>query len=765
MRILKSIRVIAALILTLTTIALVPINTVGAARGKGKYVSEVYVAYGKDDYEARKTLENKGYTPVEGNLNDGGKTYAMMGYKTTDNIRDSITDLAAMNMRGDYSVEDYKTQLKQQKTEIAESVNELMAVIKEYRANLKAGKAKALYVHDVLNNYTDDDTKMAMGDLFNSETLQDKVGITESVEAQNPDKLPDLVTILMQGNAQVIKSIESMLAIASDTADNSWIDRFAQLDYDALLDKVEKERPELNTETKRKQYIENLYETEAALLGADTLELRNKLLDYEAMNLHIDTATPEDIEKTFGDSKTDEKSVFKKQEWLKIGEIYENLKNYEGGKYKKGDLLAFFLEEKDPGDTELFIPMAAALSEGQRYGAIFVSLDELLRYAFTDDAGWKKVYEDSKNKLAAPKKVSVYQNIDRGLYKDDGSVALTGAAQRANNTADGTTGSKDEQMDTYTLITAITYVSTVCGAGLAIISNTIANSAVKAAAYDYIEDEFIQMYLDKIMDDDAYELFKNAVTDSDFTLELYRSDKVYTGVEQLGLYNKARFMIRLTRIISFITMAIAVGAAVLTIIDLCRDKTVEQLPIPKYMVNNYTDPDGGNYALNYKAVECNRGEYFGKDYKKQKGSCADLNADEGKQWIVLYASKNSKAGMPITPDFVIQNNNKAPYGYEGNVHLIGEKGAVNVISPAFQNYSTYIAVWKNISGDDSRYIFSRLSTDVKTYDEAAGNMTASSFNGGMIAIFGVGGLILGGALGAVIAVLITKNKKKKETEQ
>ena len=314
MRILRSVRVIAAFLLTLTTIALVPINTVGAARNNGKYVSEVYVAYGKDDYEARKTLENKGYTPVEGNLNDGGKTYAMMGYKTTNNIRDSITDLAAMNMRGDYSVEDYKTQLKQQKTEIAESVNELMAVIKEYRANLKAGKAKALYVHDVLNNYTDDDTKMAMGDLFNSETLQDKVGITESVEAQNPDKLPDLVTILMQGNVQVIKSIESMLAIATDTADNSWIDRFAELDYDALLDKIEKERPELNTETKRKQYIENLYETEAALLGADTLELRDKLLDYEAMNLHIDTATPEYIEKTFGDSKADEKSVFKKQE-------------------------------------------------------------------------------------------------------------------------------------------------------------------------------------------------------------------------------------------------------------------------------------------------------------------------------------------------------------------------------------------------------------------------------------------------------------------
>lgn len=764
MKSLKGLKTLAALVLTLTFIVIVPMQTVGAANN-GKYVSEVFIAYGKNADAAKKTLENKGFTPVEGNLNDGGKTYAMMGYKTTNDIRESITDLAAMNMRGDYSVEDYKKLLKDQKAEIAESLNEFMEVIKEYRANLKAGKAKATYVHDVLNNYTEDDTKMKMGDLLNSETLQDKLGINESIEAPNPEKLPDLVTILMQGNAQVIKSIEVMLSMATDTADNSWIDRFAASDYDALLDKVEEERPDLNTETKRKQYIENLYEFEAGLLGADVLELRGKLMDYEAMELHLDTATAEDIEKTFGDPKAGGKAVFQKQEWLKIGEIYEHLKNYEGGKYKKGELLAFFLEENDPENTELFIPMAAALSEGQRYGMIFVNLEELLSYAFTDDESWKKVYDDYKNNLAAPEKLSVYQNIDRGLYKDDGSVALTGAAQRANNTADGTTGSKDEQTDIYTKITAITYIATVGGATLAVFSNYLANVAVRSAAYDAFLDELLQPNMDIIMDDDMFELFKNAVTEGDFTAEYSRSGNVYTGVEQLGLYSRARFMIRLTRIISFITMAIAVAAAVLTIIDLCRDKSVEQLPIPKYLVNNYTDPDGGSYALNYKAVECNRMEYFGSDYKKQKGSCADLNADEGKQWIVLYACKNSKAGKPLTPDFAIRDSNKAPDGYEGSVHLIGEKGAVNVVSPAFKNYSTFSAVWQTIGGDNSKYIFSKLSKDIKTYDESAGNMTASSIGGGTVAIIGFGGIALGAALGAAVAVLINKNKKKKEQVQ
>ena len=109
-------------------------------------------------------------------------------------------------------------------------------------------------------------------------------------------------------------------------------------------------------------------------------------------------------------------------------------------------------------------------------------------------------------------------------------------------------------------------------------------------------------------------------------------------------------------------------------------------------------------------------DYFGADYKKQKGDCADINADEGKQWLVLYASKNSKAGKPLTPNFIVQESSSAPAGYEGVVHLIGEKGAVNVVSAAFKDYSTFSTVWQNITGDYSMYIFSKLSNDVKTYD-------------------------------------------------
>ena len=113
-------KMITALVLALVMAAAAPFNAHASSKS-GKYVSEVFVAYGKDAEDAKKTLGSLGFTPVEGNLNDGGKTYVMLGYKTTDDIRDSITDLAVMNMRGDYSVEDYKTLMKKQKTEIADA--------------------------------------------------------------------------------------------------------------------------------------------------------------------------------------------------------------------------------------------------------------------------------------------------------------------------------------------------------------------------------------------------------------------------------------------------------------------------------------------------------------------------------------------------------------------------------------------------------------------------------------------------------------------
>ena len=752
MKFLKHFKAVIALSLVLVMALLAPAQALGASNGK--YVSEVYVAYGINAEQAKKTLQDKGFTPVEGNLNDGGKTYTMLGYKTTDNIRDAITDLAVMNMRGGYSVEDYKYFLKSQKEQIAAFLEEFMAVIQEYRANLKGGQTRAKIVHDLLNNYTEDDTGMKMGDLLNAETLQDKVGISKSIESANPNKLPDLVSILLQGNAQVIKSIEVLLSLATDSSDSTWLDRFAETDYDTLLDKVEVGRPDLNTEAKRMQYLNNVYGDEAAALGSATSKLRDKLMEYESMTLQLNGISAKSLKNTFGDTKKDYNAVLQTREWLSIGVIYEGLKAYEGGNFAKGELLELFLDENDPEDEEIYIPMAAALSQGQRSGLPFIGFETLMQFAFGTDEDWQETANASLTKLGDFNDISVYANIDRSIYADDGSVALTDKAQREKtvNTA-GTDGNAETQSDALSVITSISWVATTLAGISAAWSINCAYNEIKSYAYGGDEIGWIQENLD-----DIFKLDNKTINEM-AEIPMYR--------QNVSSIRAARLSIKLSKIFSIATVFLAVASTVLTVIDICRTTEFEQLPIPKYMVDNYADMDGGSYTLNYKAVECNREEYFREGYTLQTGSNADLLADEGKQWLVLYASKNSKAGTgrPLTPNFVVQKSNQAPNGYDGTVHLFGEKGAVNVVGNAFKMYSAVNNAWQYVTQTDySIYVFCKCAGERKTYDESAGNMTASAIGSGNSALFGFGGLAIGVILGAVCTALVSKNKKKKSAQ-
>ncbi len=447
MKMLNRMKKITAFILMLTIALIIPLQT-SAASG-GKYVSEVYVAYGKDADAAKKTLNDKGFTPIEGNLNENGDTYVMMGYKTTDDIRDSITDIAVMNMDGNFNTTEYTEVLRQRKTQVAELLGGFMATIREYRTNLKAGKAKATAVHDLLNKLTDDDTGLPLGDLFNSETLQDKVGVTKSITDENKGKLPDLLTILMQGNSAYILTIENMLSLAADTNENTWIDRFAEKDFDDMLDDLEDSRPDLNTPSKRAQYLDSVYGDMVLDLSSSIPALRSMFLDYEATGISVADATEADIKAAFGDPDTaDEEQkatiLSNVMEWEDAGILYEALKNYEGGRFAEGELLDFFMEEVDEDDIERYYPMAAAFTEGQRGGMDFVSLKDMIRYAFLDYDSWKADIE-KKAKFPDDFKSSIYTGINREMFKTDGSIAKTGAAAREENISSSETASAWEE--------------------------------------------------------------------------------------------------------------------------------------------------------------------------------------------------------------------------------------------------------------------------------------------------------------------------------
>ena len=735
----KHLKTIVSLVLALVVAFVVPLQSMAAG---GKYVSEVYVAYGKNAEEAKKTLQDKGFTPVEGNLNENGNTYVMMGYKTTDNIRDSITDIAVMNMDGNFSTTEYKEVLRQRKMQVAELLNELMETVREYRANLRAGKAKATVVHDLLNNITDDDSGMGLGDLFNSETFQDKVGVDASVTAVNTKKLPDLLTILMQGNVAFIKEVESLLAVAADTNENTWLDRFAQTEYDDLLDALETSRPDLNTASKRTRFLYAEYGEVANNLATATADFRQKLLDYEALGLSITTASEDDVKNAFGDPENandEEKAEIaaKQLQWMSIGSIYENLKNYEGGNYAKGEMLDFFLEEANEDDTERYYPMAAAFTAGQRGGMKFVSLTDLLRYALLDDESWANaIRHDARFTQTGAQ--SVYSGVNRELFNTDGSVAYTDAADRERHLAQQAVNRENEPS---------------AWKGVFIAWGATAFAGLVFGATHYIKNIMTDNYADYLFGTFGPETF----------------DRLQTGETYLEggtpLDSDMQCICAFNTFFKFATIFLAIASAIYTVYTAVKVDDVTLKPIPKYFVDNRTNDAGESFQLNYQAVECNREEY--NKNAKQSGNSADLNADEGKQWLAIYVSKNSMAGKPVTPDFRITDTATASNGLEGNIHMLGERGAANLCDSALMNYSrlysAYNSVKESLFDSGKAYVFFKLSKDIKTYDESAGNMTASSIGGGKTAIIGFGGIAIGAVLGALGAMLIGKNKKKKET--
>ena len=65
-----------------------------------------------------------------------------LGYKTTDNPKEAITDLAVMNMNGGYSVEDYEVLMaNHMEGDIKPFVDRFIAALEEYRENNNQRKA------------------------------------------------------------------------------------------------------------------------------------------------------------------------------------------------------------------------------------------------------------------------------------------------------------------------------------------------------------------------------------------------------------------------------------------------------------------------------------------------------------------------------------------------------------------------------------------------------------------------------------------------
>ena len=774
-------------------LAFIPTMNVMADSETGPdYISEVKVGVGETAEEAKAALE--GYNIIETDLNEDagggwgskGDRVVYLGYKTTKNAYEGITDLALMNMKGGYDVEDYEALMNtQMASQIIPLVDMFLSTINEYRANYNSpypgNRQRAEYIHDALNHLTDDDCGGAgLGDLLLN-TTKYEMGDAAYDALSDEEKMQhaDILTIIAQSNGQATLMLLNLLTKGADTEENSWLDRFKETTYEDMVNAAGLLPSDAQKE------LAKAYDDDANII-------LNMWDDFQESLLQTDESTDTIVQLVNENEGNDIRERFNSIDGLNVDEvndfmmelfdkltdtltILDNTSDVAASAYLEtipygdGTMYDFFCKsyEEIAADITVLYPMVASLSAGQRAGLEYVSLRELVMMG---DNEIEYNYDFLENLEYA----SIYEDVDRGIY-EKGGVALTSDAKRYD-----ALNKEDEDANKKPLSAlSIVFISIAGASALGLIGSvtahgvysyklnkleTLLNARNLRFAVSELRDEVI--FGGSQLEGESFEAWMQRTEDAHNNLikaqeELAKVDEATAKMEQSfrGLeesVDKMAGKAAMTKWLSLgFTAAVVVLSAVsvyLTYRDLVNYYKVDFTPIPRYMVDEkditaYNSKGEKivikNQSAYYKVCETNRNP--GDDYYNKIGTCADLNGAVGKQWLALYSVKN-KAEDPILASslMAVTGDTSIPAGYSTGIHMFGSDGAFNLNNDAY--------IW-NADARDT-FVYFQRDAGVKTSTD-----TASLFSSGTIALAGCGGLIIGAALAAVAMITL---KRKKE---
>ena len=769
--------------------------------GEGKYVKDIHIAYAKTEEEAKEWLRKNKWEPLTGNADfNAGKASkfdddvaAVMGIRRTDKEEEAITDLAVMNMKGGYSFPDYKTLLEEKKTDINEFINSFIPVLKEYRANYNgkgsaAGKKRAELAHEMLNRFYDgdkddpyavNDTERPLGDLFLDKLMQ-----------EGNEKGGDMQQIILESCGPAVTLVEVCLALAADTGKDTWLDRLSELSEDSLSENLSKYVPEAEGQDVAPSAVNSLLKQHfggaAKVLSSQWDDIHDIMMWFEEFNNKNDL-WPRDgesekkyaarITKFFAkEDKASEDGISEAHEkYTDAYVLYNGLYEvpYEG---EWGETLGDFFnpaESVGHGTTE-FLPIAAALSKGQRASVSLLSLETLIMLGMGTEKSIEDMFPEIEEIFKDSAELSIYSGMNRGIFR--GGVALTNAALMDKNQ----TGS-DPFADMWSFngvynITVYAVAMTglvTLGAGIGylryitgtrdygVVVSEIAATEHKIVSYSQqVETLTAQVENMQIVG-------TNAATLEDTQFKLQDSQRILDGYkEDLEKYQgQTSKMTAGARAIMGVGGALIVAAALAKGYQMYKyyNKTFTQIPnfiVDEADIVSYdTDEEGNERKLiqfdqfvYYGAVQCNRQE-VGEISDWQKGvsdyaswgcgDAADLNGDFGREWLALYMAKSSKKGDPILADsLTLQYGSKdMPEGCSKALHMFTYESAVDVGDTAYSFNNNKNGVYFFWDVDEGAF-----SRDV-----------ASAFDGGTAAMAGGVGLLVG-----IIGTAIVMRKKKEQ---
>lgn len=471
---------ITAVCMTFIILSVTPMNDIapgkisqpGTARAAesdkgGKYISEVRIGMGETEEEAKNELEAEGFTILKddsgnyANLNKdaGSKSIfkrgandkiVYMGYKTTSDAADAITDLAVMNMdENKFSYKEYNILMqKQMDSQIKPFVERFVAALKEYRENhakadSSAGYARAEYARKMLNKLYDDDTGKPMGDLLLNETKYELGDDAyNALSDEEKKEHADILTILMQANGQATLAMEKLITRATDASDDTWVDRFTGTTLDDLTQRVMDEKPGLKSKTDVMRELDKQYQDTAQKILAvwEGFSEETGSVDEKMDELGDTLANVNDFSDVDPEKMTDDERKELNDTTLELTKQAYNARTavvcaYMDSVTYEGDTLTEFFgkdysEVSSANGIRDLYPIVDSLSEGQIAGLDFLSISDMFSMAISDADAYKDLEKDTEDTEIA----SIYEGIDREIYKE-GGVALTTDAVRSDSTS------------------------------------------------------------------------------------------------------------------------------------------------------------------------------------------------------------------------------------------------------------------------------------------------------------------------------------------
>ncbi len=751
----KPFNIIISAILTLAILFVTCVSTLAATYTGKTYVKEVVLSYGKTAEEAKKWLTDNGYTVLNYDLNEDAddlfstERAVYLGYKTTKNADEAITDMKLMNMKGSYSVQDYQILLEDQKSNIRLFINNFVTAISEYRKNYGAGQARALMAYEMLNLLYDPDTEQTLGDLFLNkirEEYSDKEW--EALSDEEKAKTADMTTILMQANGTAVLVIEQLIALATDSNDSVWSERYAAAKtYDEMVDELaEEENLTINQAVKRL----------AAEYDSDAKSIASKI---DGLKTYFETYLSEDIR--IGDSEEKLEAYQNSHEnfnlaaWAAAGTQYEVLASLENDDISLLELLTGDEYDIENADRCMLYPLVSVLTKGQRACIDFLPMYQIIAMGINDDSAAKTAMDTIDVKALGEDAVSVYDGVDRSVFGSQ--VALTGEAYKLQNSSDANATdnwfndglSSATKIMLISLGVAVTATVASLAVGFGFAKGALAASQLTAEAEtkmlmvsDRALTNDVVALAQRIGSDDSFEIAVDAIDSSDPVMSAQMKNMSAIGSKSMW-----------SKVFKYAGVAMFAVSAVLMIwsawniySDLQKYYNVEFTPIPMHMVDQGKNDSGEKIFTYYTAVRCNREEaQLVSDSTKILGGFGDLNGDVGKQWVALYTTNDKTAGNPITADFVVQYKNSNIPGDRTALSMFGESVA--------QNLTNKSAGYTYADGEGGIYMF--YGTDSSAFAGSIfSNKTYALIGGGAAAVFAVISFF---AVGAV-------KKKKSERE-